>query len=347
MMPKKRILETVSHHRTDIPPMYIWFSPDWETRLAGALGVEMADLHPALGNDIIPVDLGINAYMMQDMPEGVERISDFGFRYNKVGDTFNITDYPIKSIDDIEHYRHPDPNAPGRYDFLDRQVRKYGKSYPILVDISPVAFEAAYSLFGLAETMMAIATEPEKLKDLFEKHVNYTLATAKRCIDHGADIIWTGDDWGTQQGMLISPEMWRAEIKPVVAKLWSGIKSYRKDVIIAHHSCGAISPIIPDLIKMGLDILNPIQPNVPGMEPSSLAEKFGRNLSFLGGIDTQSLLCKATPEEVENAARSVMATFGTGYILSPAHRIHDVPFKNIQALFRAAGRKTIEHLIIE
>ena len=191
---------------------------------------------------------------------------------------------------------------------------------------------------------MALAAEPEKLKILFEKHVAYTLAVAKRCIDHGADIIWTGDDWGTQQGMLISPEMWRAEIKPIVAKLWSGIKKHKDDVIIAHHSCGAIAPIIPDLIEMGLDILNPIQPNVPGMEPSALAEKFGGKLSFLGGIDTQDLLRNASPGEVEDVARSTMKTFGTGYILSPAHRIHDAPFKNIQALFRAAGRKTIENL---
>ena len=229
---------------------------------------------------------------------------------------------------------------------LDRQVMKYGGIYPVMVDISPVAFEAAYSLYGIEETMMALATEPEKLKVLFEKHVVYTLAVAKRCIDHGADIVWTGDDWGTQMGMLISPEMWRAEIKPMVTRLWSGIREYGKNVLIAHHSCGAIAPIIPDLIEMGLDILNPIQPNVPGMEASVLAEKFGGKLSFLGGIDTQELLRHAEPAEVEQVARKIMERFGGGYILSPAHRIHDVPFCNIQALFRAAGRDTLEGFAI-
>lgn len=347
MTPKYRILEAVKHRVTDIPAMYIWFSPEWEKRLAGALGVDIPDLHPALGNDIVPVDLGINSYMMQqDMMDGEERTSEYGFRYNKVGDSFNIVEYPLKSVDDFEHYQHPDPDAPGRYDMLDRQVGKYGEEYPVMVDISPVAFEAAYSLFGIEETMLALAAEPEKLKVLFEKHVDYTLAVARRCLDHGADIIWTGDDWGTQQGMLISPEMWRAEIKPMVAKLWGGIKKHRPDAIIAHHSCGAIAPIIPDLVEMGLNILNPVQPNVPGMEPLVLAEKFSRKLSFLGGIDTQNLLRNAAPGEVERVARETMNIFGSGYILSPAHRIHDVPFRNIQALFRAAGRNTLDRISI-
>ncbi|MEI6421762.1 MAG: hypothetical protein WCP55_06045, partial [Lentisphaerota bacterium] len=77
MTPKKRIFETVQHHKTDIPAMYIWFSPEWEKKLTMALGVDIADIHPAIGNDIVPVDLGINAYMMQDMPEGEERRSEF------------------------------------------------------------------------------------------------------------------------------------------------------------------------------------------------------------------------------------------------------------------------------
>lgn len=347
MTPKQRIIETVKHNKTDIPAMYIWFSPDWEKRLSAALGVDINGLHPALGNDIVPIDMGINAYMMQDMPEGEEHISEYGFKYNKIGETFNIIDYPIKSTDDISGYRHPDPDAPGRYDLLDAQVARFGNDYPILVDISPVAFEMAYSLMGIEETMIAMAAEPDMLKILFEKHIAYTLAVAKRCIDHGADIIWTGDDWGTQQGMLISPDMWREELKPIITKLWNGIREYKKDIIIAHHSCGAISPIIPDLIGMGLDILNPVQPNVPGMSPSQLTENFKGKLTFLGGIDTQGLLINAMPEEVEISVKETMQTFETGYILSPAHRIHDAPFANIQALFRAAGRTNIEGIDIK
>ncbi len=342
MTPKQRIIETVKHRKTDIPAMYIWFGPDWEKKLAGALGVDLLDLHPALGNDIVPVDLGINGYMMREMPDGAEGRSEFGFTYKKVGESFNIIDYPLKSVDDFDSYRHPDPDAPGRYDILDRQVAKYGNAYPILVDISPVAFEAVYSLFGIEETMMALAAEPEKLKSLFERHIDYTLAVAGRCLDHGADIIWTGDDWGTQQSMLISPDMWRAEIKPMVARMWKGIKEHNPKAIIAHHSCGAIAPIIPDLIEMGLDILNPIQPNVPGMDPARLKHDFGATLSFLGGIDTQRLLREGSPEEVRKTAEETIGLFGTGYILSPAHRLHDAPFENVRALFHAAGRSTLD-----
>lgn len=344
MTPKKRLQETVKHKNTDIPAMYVWFSPEWEKRLASSLGVDILDLHPALGNDIVPVDLGINSYMMRDMPDGEESLSEFGFTYKKVGESFNIIKYPLKSAKDFVSYRHPDPDASGRYDILDRQVAKYGKEYPIMADISPVAFEAAYSLFGMEETMMALACEPEQLKYFFEKHINYTLAVARRCLDHGADIIWTGDDWGTQHGMLISPDMWRKEIKPMVARLWKGIKEHKPDAIIAHHSCGSISPIIPDLIEMGLDILNPIQPNVHGMEPVRLKRDFGDKLSFLGGIDTQCLLREGSPDEVKRTAEDTIKLFGTGYILSPAHRIHDVSFENIRAIFRAAKRETLEFI---
>lgn len=346
MTAKERIRHAVRREATDLPAAYIWFSPEWEIRLAAAMGVDRLDLHPALGNDIVPVDLGINGYMMEAMPEGTERRHEFGFTFRKVGESFCIVDYPIRSLDDIARYRHPDPRAPGRYAILERQVATYGREYPILVDISPIAFEAAYSLMGMEETMLALAEAPERLGSLFEKHITYTLEVARECIARGADIVWTGDDWGTQQGMLLSPAMWREQIKPMVARLWTGLKQAGRDVAIAHHSCGAIAPIIPDLIALGLDILNPIQPNVPGMAPAELQQAHGSKLSFLGGIDTQGLLRTGSPAEVEAVARGTIATFGPGYILSPAHRIHDVPWANIQALFRAAGRKSVESLAL-
>ncbi|MEK6794467.1 MAG: uroporphyrinogen decarboxylase family protein [Spirochaetota bacterium] len=346
MTAKERIQRTVGHESGTEQPLYVWFSPEWEARLAAALRVDVLDLHPSLGNDIVPVDMGMNAYMMQSMADGEERISEFGFRFLKQNDSFNIVEYPIRDIDAVPSYRHPDPNAPGKYDILRRQVARYGKEYPILVDISPIVFEAAYSLYGMEPTMLALAMDERAMLPLFERHIEYTLAVAKHCIDVGANIIWTGDDWGTQQSMLISPDMWRTSIKPLVAKLWRGIKRYKPDVIIAHHSCGAIAPIIPDLIELGLDILNPIQPNVPGMAPAGLKRQFGDSLSFLGGIDTQELLRHGSPEEIERIARETCGIFGSGYILSPAHRIHDVPFENIRALFRAAGRTTLDHICV-
>jgi uroporphyrinogen decarboxylase len=148
------------------------------------------------------------------------------------------------------------------------------------------------------------------------------------------DGVFVGDDFGTQQGLLMSPDMWRTYIKPRYEKLVSVVKGH--GVRYCHHSCGGIRPIISDLVQMGVDVLHPIQPLALGMDPGELGEEFGRELTFYGGIDEQRTLPTGRPEDVKREVRSRVAAFGKhgGYIVAPSHAFQpDIPLENILAVY--------------
>jgi uroporphyrinogen decarboxylase len=135
----------------------------------------------------------------------------------------------------------------------------------------------------------------------------------------------------------MSPEMFRESILPFLAARIASVKRHTGAAFF-HHSCGAIRPYIPDLIKAGVQILNPIQPNAAGMEPAGLKHDFGDALSFYGGIDTQHLLPNGNPQEVFAATKKLIGVMSSkgGYVLAPAHVIQrDVPPENAIALYKA------------
>jgi uroporphyrinogen decarboxylase len=157
-------------------------------------------------------------------------------------------------------------------------------------------------------------------------------------IEMGADVIWAGDDFGTQKGMSMSPELWRKVFKPRIKKTIAEFKKANSDIKVAWHSCGSIVPIIGDFIEIGLDILNPIQPLAAGMDPKFLKNTYGESLTFFGGIDIQELLPRARPGEVKKEVKRIANILGKGggYIVAPAHHIQDdTPLENIFALFEA------------
>ncbi len=155
----------------------------------------------------------------------------------------------------------------------------------------------------------------------------------------GVDVIWLGDDVGNQDRMMISNDLWRRFLKPRMAKLFKELKAINPGVLIAYHSCGFIEPIIPELIEMGLDVLDPIQPLAAGMDAESLKKQFGDRLAFHGGIDEQDLLPFGTAEDVRRETRRVIDVLddGGGYIMCAAHAIQpDTPVENVMAMYETA-----------
>jgi uroporphyrinogen decarboxylase len=146
-----------------------------------------------------------------------------------------------------------------------------------------------------------------------------------------------GDDVGMQKGMMMAPEMWRRYLKPRMAKLIASFKRKNPDIIVAYHSCGYIIPIIEDLIDIGLDVLNPIQPLA--MDPAEIKNKFGDRLSFWGGICVQETLPHGSPEDIRREVALRMDTIGKdgGYMISPAHNVQaDTSLENLLAFYKAA-----------
>jgi len=143
----------------------------------------------------------------------------------------------------------------------------------------------------------------------------------------------------SQRRLMISAATWRRMIKPHLKRAFDVGKAH--GLYVAYHCCGALRPIIPDLVEMGLDVLNPVQCNCPGMDAIELKREFGSELTFMGGVDTQGLLPSATADEVRRATRALidgMTSDGGGYILAASHTIPpETPLENIFAMYQEAG----------
>jgi len=186
--------------------------------------------------------------------------------------------------------------------------------------------------------LMDMAMGEEYIFALFDKVMHINTEIGKKLIEMGADIIWAGDDFGTQRGMMISPDMWREHFKPRIKWMFEEFRKVNPDIKIAWHTCGSVIPIIDDFAEIGLDILNPIQPLAEGMEPQFLKDTYGDKLNFFGGIDIQNLMPHGTPEEVKKEVKRRIGILGKGggYLVAPAHNVqNDTPVENIDAFFEA------------
>ncbi len=202
--------------------------------------------------------------------------------------------------------------------------------------------QAGQIMRGYEQFMIDLLTDEPLVRHIMDKLHAVYLDRATTFLDAMADhtdVIFFTDDLGTQKGPLVSPACYRKLIKPYWAELIALVKRYDKKVVM--HSCGAVSDFIPDLIEMGVDGLNPVQISALGMEPSRLKREFGRDIAFWGGgISTQGVLDKATPDEISESVKRNVDIFSTGggFVFTQVHNIqHNVPAENIVAAYRAAA----------
>lgn len=209
----------------------------------------------------------------------------------------------------------------------------------VLVMIYGSHFEKANSARGIENFLADMGGEKEFAKKLLTTIIDKNMVMLENILTNpDIDGILLGSDWGSQRGLLMSPETWEEMIRPGEQREYELVHSYGKDVWI--HSCGNVECIIPELIEMGMDVLNPVQPEC--MDIQKLKENYGDRLTFWGGIGTQQILPYGTPDDVRKEARRVrdMMSRNGGYIFSPAQDIQrDVPVENIMALLDVAREK--------
>jgi uroporphyrinogen decarboxylase len=149
-------------------------------------------------------------------------------------------------------------------------------------------------------------------------------------LKHDIDCVKFGDDWGQQSGLIFGARLWRRFIKQRIERMYGMVKRAGKTVLI--HCCGRVQELFPELIELGLDIFNPFQPEV--MDPYEIKQKYGRNLSFLGGMSVQKLLPFGTPRAVRDETLRLLEQVGRGggFIIAPSHDMTgDIPVENMAA----------------
>ena len=192
--------------------------------------------------------------------------------------------------------------------------------------------------FGMENYFIKMYEEPEIVQEVTRRVVDFYVEANDRFfagLGDRADVMFFGNDFGTQRDLFLSPEKFREFVMPYFRKLIAVGKKYGKKIML--HSCGSIYRIIPDLIEAGVDILHPIQAQAAGMSAMELAVYKDR-LSFVGGIDAQSFFVNATPEQIRQEVRRVRGILGPGLVVSPSHEeiLPNVPAENVLAMAQAA-----------
>lgn len=356
MTHRERVIKAFRHEETDRPPFQATFTPEFADRLRKAFNLPAMftephhrewygyDLEILTGQDCLQAGVGwfTNYYLSNESYTdewGVKwKIDPYETPFG-IGHYTNIEKSPLRDDDEAAmNYQAPDPNRPDLYTHVERLVKEYGHEYYIIGRVHCTIFESAWALRGLDTLMTDFYLNPDLTNHLLDQTGWYHGEVAKNMARIGVDMIWFGDDMGGQNTLMIDPELWRNYFKPRMESIIRAVKDIKPDMKIAYHTDGCNYDIIPDLIEIGVDVLNPIQ--TESMDPEILQKNHGDQLCFFGGVSVQSTLPMGTPEEIRKEYRWLKNSLGKngGWLCAPTHHVQlDTPIENFFTLLNAIG----------
>lgn len=258
---------------------------------------------------------------------------------SSTGESFRVLNplADITTAEELDDYPFPDITEQSLYAHLDGEISEmHAKGFAVQGAMSQTVFELAWQMVGMEKLMTYFHTNPQFVNRLFRLITDLRITMACRFVEAGVDILRLGDDVGSQRGMLISPKIWREFLKPHLAMIINEARKSRANIPILYHSDGDIRDIIPELIEVGVTILNPIQPEC--MDPVEIKREYGHQLTLMGTIGTQSTLPLGTADDVRDTVARMCREVGKGggFIIMPTHSINsDVPWENIVAFYAA------------
>jgi len=314
---KERVLNAINRISQSVLPTQINYTPEMKEKIKKFLNVEEDQIDKRLDNYI--KYLPLNDKTRIDEERGIQ-YDIWEVCWDQIlTEGFHIRYHPLIDSDNIREYKFPEPK-----DDLLTTIKEVGEkernNYFLLSLQDWTLFERAWLLRGYENILMSLCNNEKEINYLLDGITEFHIEVAKKIVKLNiVDGVFTGSDVGTQRGMVMSPETWRKFSKKRYKKIWGIYKE--KNLSVFHHSCGNIMEIIPDLIEIGLDVLNPIQPEA--MNPEELSKRFGKELTFFGGISTQNTLPFKTPQEVRNEIIDRIRVLGKndGYIISPSHEV--------------------------
>jgi uroporphyrinogen decarboxylase len=204
-------------------------------------------------------------------------------------------------------------------------------------------FERTWTIRGFEDSLADAVADPDFYDELVERIVQLHLRFVEISVTYPVDGVMFSDDWGDQRGVILGPERWRRFIKPRLARLYEHV--HRAGKFALSHCCGSVIDILPDIVEIGLDVLESVQPEARGMNPYELKKKFGNSITFWGGLGSQSTIPFGTPERISSEVDRLCAHLGRGgrYILSPAKALQpETPTANAAILVEAFTRHAFE-----
>lgn len=287
---------------------------------------------------------------IQETPEGTFYTDGWGVKRKLSSNElyFDIVESPLADMTTEELKDHPFPDPEDQREDIVRAVtkfrEKYGdKGYAVATQIFGTTFELSWYLRGFEQFLKDLYQDTEFVELLLDSLVDYWHGFFDILFEEAddlIDVVMMGDDLATQSKLLLNPGVYRDIVKPRQRKICSYLKN--QGVSVFYHTCGAIKPLIPDLIDIGVDALNPVQVNATGMETDKLKEDFGDKIAFWGGgIDTQKVMPTGSVKEVREEVKHRVDDLapGGGFVFNPVHNIQaDVPPENILEAFTTAQK---------
>ena len=308
---------------------------------------DINELTYAVNDDVYPVELPYHSptsdaiYMAFDFAvDGPDYHTEEERTLTAPGFFENYSD-PSK-VDDFDW---PDPEKYIDPEECRRVVDEAPKDKAIMGVLWSAHFQDACAAFGMETALMKMVLEPEMFQAVIDRIADFYLKANEifyEATKGKVHAVLIGNDLGSQQGLMLSPNLINSMVLPGTRKLVEQAHSY--GIKVMHHSCGSIRDVIDDLVDTGVDIIHPIQALAAGMEPQSLKDDFGDRVAFCGGVDAQNLLVNGSPEEVKQKVLELKEIFPTGLVFSPSHEaiLPDIPPVNIDTLFKTLSMEYSE-----
>ena len=344
MTRRERVMTAFRGGQPDVVPRSINFTPaaleTFRRGSGGASPQEYFDLEIA-GVGPAPTRLETDSSKYhRDLPEGT-RLDEWGVA-RVPGSTHHFVhlEFPLAnatSVEEVDAYPFPDLTADYRYEEMPertRAIREAGRAST--ASVNSHNYVAAWNLRGLENFLADMVANPRIAEAIIDRTTEMSCGMAQQYARAGVDIIMYGEDIASQRGLVMSPAMWREWLKPRLKRVIDAAHAANPDVIFVYHSDGDVTAVIPELIEIGIDVLNPLQPEC--MDVVRIKNEYGADVALWGGISVQQTMPWGTPDDVREEVRYCMATLGKGggYLISPSHTIEpEVPFANMKAFKEA------------
>lgn len=240
----------------------------------------------------------------------------------------------VSGLKELREYPWPDFDEPYRYEGLSEKVNEFHKKGLAVAGFAGSIFEQAWYLRSMPTLLVDMMLRPDIAHYLLEHTAHFQRKTALEFARAGIDMVMLGDDVAMQTGLMMSIQTWQNFLKQPLKKTIDVVKTENQNCKVFYHSDGNVEGLIPELIEVGIDVLNPVQPEC--MNPAKIKQEYGDKLAFLGTISVQRTMPFGSPQDVSQEVKTRIETVGYdgGLILAPSHVLEpEVPFENIKAFF--------------
>jgi uroporphyrinogen decarboxylase len=333
MKPRDIVLDQIHHKNTPEVPYTLPYEPEVGLRLDAHYG--SAQWRERLK----PYIVGVGAVNTDPkVPIDAKYVRDsFGGIWRQDMRPWHLETPPL-ATPSFDGYTFPKPEVFFRPEWKEkaRQTCAQNPDSFLVGNLGWGLFERSWNLRGFENVLMDSITDPDFFAEALDRLMDLYLAFVEYTADLPIDGILFGNDWGDQRGVILGPERWRQFLKPRWAKIYEAV--HKRGIITMSHSCGSVVDIIPDMVEIGLDVLESVQPEAAGMNPYELKKKFGNKITFWGCLGSQSIIPMGTPDQIKTEVARLKREMskGGGYILAPAKPLQpETPMENAAAMVEA------------